>query len=332
MTSTQTPIGSGFGMRSEPAEILDGVDLTGKRVVITGGYSGLGLETTRALATAGASIVAPARRPDHARQVFSDEGIDGVSGSDVVVAELDLADLASVEAFAAAQLAEGTPIDVMIDNAAVMACPEARVGDGWESQFGTNHLGHFALVNRLWPLIAAAGAVDGARVVSLSSTGHKLSPIRWDDLHFADGSYDKWIAYGQAKTANSLFAVQLDRLGESSGVRAFALHPGGIMTPLQRHLPQEEMVAMGWVDEEGHVNERFKSTTQGAATTLWCATSEQLDGLGGVYCEDCDVAVVSDPADPAARFVGVFEYAIDHAQAERLWALSAQLTGVDAFA
>lgn len=319
-------------MRSEPADILDGVDLSEARVVITGGYSGLGLETTRALAGAGATIVAPARRPDHARQVFADQGLGAV-----MVETLDLADLASVEAFADTQLANGTPIDLMIDNAAVMACPEARVGDGWESQFGTDHLGHFALVNRLWPLIAAAGATGGtrgtggARIVSLSSTGHKLSPIRWDDMHFADGSYDKWVAYGQAKTANSLFAVQLDRLGESSGVRSFAVHPGGIMTPLQRHLPQEEMIAMGWVDDDGNVNEMFKSTTQGATTTLWCATSSQLDDLGGVYCEDCDVATVPDAADPKARFVGVAEYAIDHGEAERLWKLSAELTGVDAF-
>lgn len=325
MTSTQAPIQSGFGMRSEPADVLEGVDLTGTHVVITGGYSGLGLETTRALVGVGASVTAPARRPEHARQVFADEGIERVD-----VAELDLADLTSVEAFANDQLDGGRPIDIMIDNAAVMACPEARVGDGWESQFGTNHLGHFALVNRLWPLIAAAGADRGARVVSVSSAGHKLSPMRWDDLHFAEGSYDKWVAYGQAKTANSLFAVQLDRLGEPSGVRTFALHPGAIMTPLQRHLPQEEMIAMGWVDEDGNVNEMFKSTTQGATTTLWCATSSQLDGMGGVYCEDCDVADVSDPNDPSARFSGVFEHAIDHEEAERLWGLSAELTGVDA--
>ncbi|MFK7916883.1 MAG: SDR family NAD(P)-dependent oxidoreductase [Ilumatobacter sp.] len=323
MTSTQAPIDSGFGMRSEPADILNGVDLSGTRIVITGGYSGLGLETTRALAGAGASIVAPARRPDHAREVFASEGIDGI-----VVGELDLADLGSVEAFAKTQLADGTSIDIMIDNAAVMACPEARVGDGWESQFGTNHLGHFALINQLWPLIAADG---GGRVVSVSSAGHKLSPMRWDDLHFADGTYDKWLAYGQAKTANALFAVQLDLLGEASGVRSFALHPGGIMTPLQRHLPQEEMIAMGWVDAEGNVNEGFKSTTQGATTTLWCATSSQLDDMGGVYCEDCDVAVVADPADPAARFFGVAQHAIDVEEAERLWKLSVELTGLNAF-
>lgn len=327
MTTPQAPIGSGFGMRTEPHEILEGVDLTGKRVVITGGYSGLGLETTRALAAAGASIVAPARRPDHARQVFADEGLDGV-----VVGELDLADLASVEAFAATQLADGTPIDIMIDNAAVMACPETRVGDGWEAQFATNHLGHFALVNRLWPLIAAAGAAGGARVVSLSSTGHKRSPIRWDDIDFESGEYEKWTAYGQAKSANALFAVQLDRLGESSGVRALAVHPGGIMTPLQRHLTQDEMTAMGWIDSDGNPNDVFKSPTQGATTTLWCATSSQLAGMGGVYCEDCDIAALTDPDSPFARFLGVDPHAVDHAEAERLWAVSAERTGVNAFA
>ena len=203
MPSPQVPIASGFGMRSEPADILDSVDLTGKRVVITGGYSGLGLETTRALAGVGATIVAPARRPDHAAQVFADEGL----ADSVKVGTLDLADLDSVAAFAQTQLDDGAPIDIMIDNAAIMACPETRIGDGWEAQFATNHLGHFALVNRLWPLIAADG---GGRVVSLSSTGHKRSPIRWDDINFTS-DYEKWTAYGQAKTANSLFAVQLER-------------------------------------------------------------------------------------------------------------------------
>jgi NAD(P)-dependent dehydrogenase (short-subunit alcohol dehydrogenase family) len=328
MPSTQSPISSGFGMRSEPADILDGVDLSGKHVVITGGYSGLGLETTRALAGVGASIVAPARRPEHAAQVFADEGL----ADSVTVETLDLADLTSVAAFAQTRLDDGTAIDIMIDNAAIMACPETRVGDGWEAQFATNHLGHFALVNRLWPLIAAGGRRDGGgRVVSLSSTGHKRSPIRWDDIHFANG-YDKWTAYAQAKTANSLFAVYLDVMGEPHGVRAFAVHPGGIMTPLQRFVPQEEMIAMGWVDEDGNVNELFKSPTQGATTTLWCATSSQLDGMGGVYCEDCDVSSPTDPDSPFARFMGVDAHAIDLDEAARLWQLSAELTGVDAFA
>ena len=323
MPSPQIPIDSGFGMRTEPTEILEGVDLTGRRVVITGGYSGLGLETTRALADAGATIVAPARRPDHATQVFADEGLAG----SVTVGTLDLADLDSVAAFAQTQLDAGASIDIMIDNAAIMACPETRIGSGWEAQFATNHLGHFALVNRLWPLITADG---GGRVVSLSSTGHKRSPIRWDDIHFTTG-YDKWTAYGQAKTANSLFAVQLDTLGESHSVRAFAVHPGGIMTPLQRYLPDEEMIAMGWIDADGNVNELFKTTTQGATTTLWCATSSQLDEIGGVYCENCEISTETDPESPFAAFMGVNAHAIDPGEAERLWELSAQLTGVDAF-
>ena len=326
MATPQAPLGSGFGRTSEPEEVLDGIDLAGRHVVITGGYSGLGLETTRALVGAGARVSAPARRPDHASQVFADEGIDGVT-----VGALDLGDLESVAAYAASVLDDGSPIDLMIDNAAIMACPETRVGPGWEAQFATNHLGHFALVNRLWPLIAAAGGADGARVVSLSSTGHKRSPMRWDDVDFRQG-YEKWEAYGQAKTANSLFAVHLDRLGAPGGVRAFAVHPGGIMTPLQRHLDPEEMKALGWIDDDGNAHEMFKSPTQGCTTTLWAATSPLLDGHGGVYCEDCDIAVPHDPEHPFARAFGVMDHAVDPGEAERLWALSAERTGVDSFA
>jgi NAD(P)-dependent dehydrogenase (short-subunit alcohol dehydrogenase family) len=204
-----------------------------------------------------------------------------------------------------------------------MACPETRIGPGWEAQFATNHLGHFALVNRLWPAVR-----PGARIVSVSSRGHHFSDIRWDDLHFTDGTYDKWEAYGQAKTANVLFAVQLDTLARERGVRAFTLHPGGIMTPLQRHLSREEMVERGWIDENGEFLMAFKTPEQGAATQVWAATSPQLDGLGGLYCEDCDIAELTD-ADADS---GVRSYALDPAQAARLWALSAELTGVDAFA
>ena len=240
------------------------------------------------------------------------------------------ADLASVATFADAYLASQRPLHLLINNAAVMAAPLARVGDGWESQFATNHLGHFALTNRLWPALVAA---HGARVIELSSTGHKLSGIRFDDLNFEpDSGYDKWVAYGQAKTANSLFAIELDALGRDQDVRAFAVHPGGIMTPLQRHLPREEMIASGWMDENGVVNERFKSTEQGAATTVWAATSPALDGMGGVYCEDCDIAAPTVPGSPEARVSGVNAHAIDRDVAARLWTLSAELTGVNAFA
>jgi NAD(P)-dependent dehydrogenase (short-subunit alcohol dehydrogenase family) len=202
------------------------------------------------------------------------------------------------------------------------------VGAGWEAQFATNHLGHFALTNLLWPTLADG---SGARVVALSSRGHKRSPIRFDDLHFETG-YDKWKAYGQAKTANSLFAVQLDALGRAAGVRAFAVHPGGILTPLQRHLTCEEMIGYGWIDEDGNPLERFKTPEEGAATAAWAATAPALDGMGGVYCEDCNVAEPTDVGSPDAATAGVDAHAIDPDGAARLWTVSAQLTGVDAFA
>jgi len=317
----QHKIGSGFGAKTTAEEVMAGVDLSGRLAVVTGGYSGIGTETTRALAAAGAHVVVPARRPDAAREALA--GIDGVE-----VAELDLGDLESVAAFAEDFLASGRSIDILIDSAAIMASPLMRVGPGWEAQFATNHLGHYALTNRLWPALAADG---GARVVAVSSAGHRRSPIRWDDPFFETGEYEKWTAYGQAKTANALFALELDRLGADAGVRAFSLHPGGILTPLQRHLSREEMVAFGWIDEDGNPNPdiEFKSPSQGAATSLWCATSPQLDGIGGVYCEDCDIAELV-PAD--ATGLGVRTYAADPDEAARLWALSAELTGVNAFA
>ncbi|HEY2059602.1 MAG TPA: SDR family NAD(P)-dependent oxidoreductase [Amycolatopsis sp.] len=317
MTVTpQHKIGSGFGPGSTATEVLTGIDLTGKLAIVTGGYSGIGIETTRALTAAGAHVVVPARRPDVAAEALKD--IDGAE-----TATLDLGDLESVRAFADGFLASGRGIDLIIDSAAVMACPETRVGPGWEAQFATNHLGHFALVNRLWPAVR-----PGARIVAVSSRGHHRSDLHWDDLHFTQRPYDKWEAYGQAKTANVLFAVGLDALARESGVRAFALHPGGIMTPLQRHLGREEMIERGWIDENGKLLVAFKTPEQGAATQVWAATSPQLDGLGGLYCEDCDIAELTD----ADADTGVRAYAVDPAQAARLWALSAELTGVNAFA
>lgn len=316
----QIPIESGFGMRTTAEEAVRGVNLKGRNVIVTGGYSGLGLETVRALSGAGASITVPARRPELAR-----EELAGIAN--VEIAPLDLADLASVKAFASAYVASGRPLHILINNAAVMACPETRVGPNWESQFATNHLGHFALVAGLAPALKQAG---GARVISLSSTGHKLSPIVFDDIHFAHRPYDKWSAYGQAKTANALFALDLDRRGAAHGVRAFAVHPGGIMTPLQRHLAREEMIASGWMDETGKVNERFKTPEQGASTSVWAATSPALDGRGGVYCENCDIAIVTEPG--VSRVSGVNPHAIDPEAARRLWALSVDATGMDAFA
>uniref|UniRef100_UPI0006E2ED4B SDR family NAD(P)-dependent oxidoreductase n=1 Tax=Peterkaempfera griseoplana TaxID=66896 RepID=UPI0006E2ED4B len=299
MTTPQRRIDSGFDARSTADDVLRGVDLTGRLALVTGGYSGLGLETTRALVRAGARVVVPARRPAAAKEALG--SLDGVE-----VDELDLGDLESVRGFAERFLSSGRSLDMVINSAGIMACPETRVGPGWEAQFATNHLGHYALVNRLWPAIAADG---GARVVSVSSAGHRRSGIRWDDVQFERG-YDKWEAYGQAKTANVLFAVRLDALGRDAGVRAFALHPGGILTPLQRHLPREEMVAAGWIDEAGNpVNASFKTPEQGAATQVWAATSPQLAGMGGVYCEDCDIA--EPAAEDGSRAGGVRAYATD---------------------
>ncbi|MGW1215138.1 SDR family NAD(P)-dependent oxidoreductase [Streptomyces sp. NPDC002499] len=319
MTTAQHRIGSGFGATSTADEVLKDIDLTGKLAIVTGGYSGLGLETTRSLTAAGAHVVVPARRRATAEEALA--GFDGVE-----VDELDLGDQESVRGFAERFLATGRTIDILIGSAGIMACPETRVGPGWEAQFATNHLGHYALVNRLWPAIEPGGA----RVVSVSSRGHHAAGMRWDDVQWTHG-YDKWEAYGQAKTANVLFAVHLDRLGRDAGVRAFSLHPGGILTPLQRHLPQQEMIDRGWIDENGKpLNpEGFKSPEQGAATQVWAATSPRLDGLGGVYLEDCDIA---EPAPADDERVGVKAWATDPEQAARLWDLSAELTGVNAFA
>jgi NAD(P)-dependent dehydrogenase (short-subunit alcohol dehydrogenase family) len=318
-TTAQHGIGSGFGVGSTAADVLDGIDLSGKVALVTGGYSGIGVETTRALAAAGAHVVVPARRPDTAREALA--GIDGVE-----VDQLDLADQAGIAAFADRFLASGRDLHLVINSAAVMACPQSTVGRGWESQFGINHLGHYALVNRLWPAVARGRG----RVVAVTSGGHRRSGIRWDDVDFADG-YDKWKAYGQAKTANALFARHLDVLGRADGVRAFSVHPGGILTPLQRHLTRQEMVDFGWVDADGNpLNPGFKSPEQGAATQVWAATSPRLDGMGGVYCEDCDIAPLAADDDPTGP--GVRSWAADPEQAARLWALSAERTGLDAFA
>jgi len=318
MISKQSPIGSGFGAASTAAEVIAGLDLRGRTALITGGHSGLGRETTRALAGAGAHVIVAARDVAAAR---TDLGTD----IDAEVEQLDLAELASVRDFARRFLASGRHIDILVANAGIMACPETRVGPGWEAQFATNHLGHYALVNLLWPALAG-----GARVVVVSSAAHGITGIRWDDVQFAQG-YDKWQAYGQSKTANALFALQLDRLGKDHAVRAFSLHPGKIFTPLQRHLAQEEMIAAGWLDAAGKpADPSFKTPQQGAATAVWAATSPRLAGMGGLYCEDCEIAPLDTHASPP--FDGVRAHAVDAAEAERLWQLSARLTGIDAFA
>ena len=317
MTTPQAPINSPFGYRSSALEVAAGIDLSGKTAFVTGGYSGLGTEVVRALAAAGARVLVGARRPDKAAEDLAD-----VTGA-VEILALDLSDPASIDACAAETARRTGQLHILINNAAIMACPLARDARGFESQFATNHLGHFQLTARLWPLLAAA---QGARVVSVSSIGHRLHGLSIEDPHFQHRDYDKWLAYGQAKSANALFALELDRLGAAHGVRAFAVHPGGIATPLQRHLTMDEQKAMGWYDEAGNLNAMFKTPAEGAATSVWCATSPLLEGMGGVYCEDCNIGAMA--GDPPPRASGVWPHIRDEALAVALWDASEAMSAV----
>ena len=313
----QKKLNSGFNAKSEAHEVLAGKDLSGKVCVVTGGYSGIGLETTRALIGAGAKVYVPARNLVKARQALQD-----VAG--VIVDQMDLADLGSVKAYAASVTARESKLDLLINNAGIMACPESRIGKNWESQFAVNHLGHFQLTTKLLQPLSQA---DQARVVCLSSIAHRRSDVLWDDIHFEKTGYDKWLAYAQSKSANALFALGLDMKYQDQGIRAFSVHPGGILTPLQRHLPNEEMQELGWTDKEGNLSEQakamFKSTTQGCSTTLWAATSDALDDSGGLYCEDCDVADLATQDSP--RYFGVAPWAVSEEGAMRLWDLTEKM-------
>jgi NAD(P)-dependent dehydrogenase (short-subunit alcohol dehydrogenase family) len=323
--TTQAPIGSGFGPTTTARQVLEGIDLTDRVAIVTGGYTGIGLETTRALAEAGATVIVPARTPEKARQALSNM-------PRVEHASLDLLDPASIDAFANELLATRRALHILINNAGIMATPLTRDARGYESQFSANHLGHFQLTVRLWPALSKA---HGARVVSLSSRAHQRAGIDFNDPNFQHRAYDRWQAYGQSKTANVLFAVELDRRGKASGIRAFAVHPGAILTDLGRNMTDEELRSYGIspdspraipagksVTEGGD----FKTVKQGAATSVWCATSPQLAGMGGVYCQDVDVAPILQ--DGSTSNVGVQPYAIDPEAATRLWTLSEDLTGV----
>ena len=315
--TAQAPIASPFGYRSTALEVIAGIDLSGKVALVTGGYSGLGLETVRALASAGARVFVAARRPDTAMA-----DLEGVAGN-VTILKMDLADPASIDAFAVEIAKQTGKIDILINNAAIMANPLTRDARGYESQFATNHLGHFQMTARIWPLIKAAGT---ARIVVLSSIGHARCGVDLGDPHFDRRDYDKWTAYSQAKSANALFAVHLDAIGQAHRVRAFAVHPGGIQTPLQRHLTHEEQVAMGWFKPDGTVIDLFKSTQAGASTSIWCAVSPMLEVQGGVYCENCNIAPLwAEGMNPHSA---VRPHAIDPIAAAALWSASEAMTGV----
>ena len=321
MPLPQRPIASPFDGKTQAEEVIAGVRLAGKTAIVTGAASGIGVETARALTAAGARVVMPVRSRDKGEAVAAE--IRSSTGNVAVeVADMDLADFASVRAFADEFVRAGAPLYLLINNAGIMATPERRIMDGFESQFGTNHLGHMLLTCRLAPALLKGAP---GRVVELSSIGHRRAPINFDDPNFQHHPYEKWEAYGQAKTANSLFAVGLNRRLEPRGVNAYAVHPGGIMTALQRDLSAAEIKAFGWVDDEGRVNDRFKTVSGGASTSVWCATSPMLAAGGGVYCEDCNIAAAVPADDPS--FAGVRPWAIDPDAAERLWTLSERLLG-----
>lgn len=319
MIERQQPLASEFGYRSTAAEVIAGHDLAGKRAIVTGGYSGLGLETVRALAAAGVSVVVPARRPDVATAALRDF-------AGVEVRSMDLGDLDSVAHFTAAIREDARPVDLVIDAAGVMATPQERTPQGWDRQFGTNHLGHFALVGGTAQLLA-----EGSRVISYSSVGHYRSPVNFDDINFETSPYDPWVAYGQAKTANALFAVGLDARAAGRGIHSFSVHPGGIMTELQRHMPREELMARNWIDVDGNPNPLFKTPAEGAATGLWAATAPELLTRGGVYCEDCSIKGIVPVDNVDLTSGGVKEWAIDTEAADRLWDISVAATGLDPF-
>jgi len=312
MRTEQKPLHSGFGATTTAREVLTGIDLAGKTAIVTGGYSGVGLETTRALVESGATVIIPARTQEKARSALA--GIPRVE-----IDTLELIEPDSIDAFANKFLSSKRPLDILINNAGIMAPPLQRDARGYESQFATNHLGHFQLTARLWPALKRAGK---ARVVSVSSRGIRFGGVDFDDPNFERREYDKWKAYGQSKTANSLFAVALDKRGEADYIRSFAVHPGGIYTDLLRFLPAEELAALE------RSSGALKTPEQGAATSVWCGTSPQLDGKGGVYCLDCDIAPLISDYDDVEELTGVLPRAIDPDLAEKLWKLSEKLTGV----
>ncbi len=313
--SDQT-VNSGIDPRSTALQAVQGLELRGKQAIVTGGASGLGFETSRALASAGASVTLAVRNLAQGRAAVQALRSEGIQAPLQVVA-LDLADLASVARFASQW--GSTPLHILVNNAAIMACPLARSAQGWESQFAVNHLGHFALTQALLPALLAAAP---SRVVALSSSGHKLSPVHFDDIHFDRRPYDKWLAYGQAKSANALLALGLHLRHGGDGITANAVHPGGIMTGLQQHLSTDEMNRLGWFKPDGTPLDLFKNTEQGAATSVWAATAAELQGRGGLYLEDCHVGLPTVPGD---RVSGFAPHIADPAAAQRLWQVSNDL-------
>ena len=315
---------NGFGATSTADEVLEGHDLSGKTAFVTGGYSGLGQETARAMAAKGAYVIIAGRDPAKLETAAAE--LKAETGAQIDTIVCDLASQASVKACAADANQRFEKIDLLINNAGVMACPKGETADGFEMQFGTNHLGHFTLTSGLMPLVEKG---SNPRIVNLSSRAHHRSGVHFDDPHYENSEYEKWDSYGQSKTANVLFSVALDKRLKDKGIDVFAVHPGGIVTNLGRHLNEDDVaMLMARMKESAGDGPVMKSEAQGAATSCWAATAPELVGQGGVYCEDCHVAETDD-ADPNG---GVRSYAVDPQLAEQLWSMSEEMTGHKFFA
>ncbi|GAB3978883.1 SDR family NAD(P)-dependent oxidoreductase [Spirosoma terrae] len=325
----QRPLGTGFNAQSTTSDVIAGIDLTGKVAIVTGGNAGIGVETTRTLAAAGATVIVPARDVEKARK-----NLEGIAN--VEIEAMDMMNPASIDAFAEKFLASGRPLHILINNAGIMWVPLQRDERGIESQLATNYIGQFHLTAKLWPALKRA---NGARVVNVSSLGHHMAPFNFDDLNFNHRDYETLQAYGQSKTASNLFALELDNRAKGVNVRAFSVHPGSIAgTELGRNASMDLWKQMGFLDDDGNMRAdvlaNLKTIPQGAATSVWAATSPLLNNLGGVYCEDGDIAELlpADPAIPTNAKLhqrGVQQYSLDDASAKRLWTLTEEMIGIN---
>lgn len=317
----QNPINSGFNSKSTAKDVISGIDLTGKIAIVTGGHTGIGLETTKTLASAGAIIIVPARDTEKAKK-----NLQGIAN--VELESMDLMDPESIDAFAEKFLTSGRPLHLLINNAGIMWVPLRKDIRGCESQLATNYLGQFQLTAKLWSALKKA---NGARVVNVSSLGHQMGPFNFDDPNFLQREYETLQAYGQSKTASNLFSLELDNRGKEFNVRTYSLHPGSIGgTELGRVASLEMFQKMGFLDADGNIlpeiAANLKTIPQGAATTVWCATSPKLENIGGVYCEDADISQLAN--NESVGISGVELYSLDELNAKKLWNLSEEMTGV----
>ncbi|KQT26256.1 oxidoreductase [Chryseobacterium sp. Leaf405] len=328
LNNLQQPINTEFNAQSTAQDVIKGIDLSDKIAIITGGYAGIGLETTKTLTSAGATVIIPARDLEKAKKNL--EGIHNIE-----IEKLDLMDAKSIDSFAEKFISSGRKLDLLINNAGIMWVPLRRDDRGIESQLATNYLGQFHLTAKLWKALKKA---DGARVINVSSYGHQMSPFNFDDPNFTHREYETLLGYGQSKTASNLFAVALDEKAKKFNVRAYSLHPGSVYgTDLGREEPIDLYIQMGTHDENGkikpEVEAKLKTIPQGAATTIWCATSRLLNNIGGVYCENCDIAEIDHGQiehryDEPSTIRGVQPYSIDSDKAELLWKVSEKMLGL----